>query len=89
MRARNPEQRLRAFLAICASKRTDLDGANTQPAYRSEGLKITAEFGKRKDEECVACARWYSMVVHCMGHVVLCVHANAMYSELNTLYTMQ
>lgn len=51
MRARNPEQRLRAFLAICSSKRTDIDGGNPQPAYRSEGLKITAEFVQRKNEE--------------------------------------
>ena len=53
MRARNPEQRLRAFLAISASKRNDLDGGNAQPAYRSEGLKITAEFQTRKNDEYV------------------------------------
>jgi hypothetical protein len=52
MRVRNPEARLRAFLAICGSMRTD-DSGGQQPKYRMDTFRIMAEFEKPK--VCPAC----------------------------------
>ena len=48
MRTRNPEQRLRAFLALCGSKRFDEETGAPQPAYKMDSMRIMAEFPKPK-----------------------------------------
>jgi DNA-directed RNA polymerase beta' subunit len=48
MRTRNPEQRLRAFLALCGSKRFDEETGAPQPAYRMDSMRLMAEFPKPK-----------------------------------------
>ena len=53
MRVRNPEARLRAFLAVCGSMRTD-DSGGQQPKYRMDTFRIMAEFEKPK--VCPACS---------------------------------
>lgn len=47
LRVKNPEARLRAFLAICGSMRTD-DSGGQQPKYRMDTFRIMAEFEKPK-----------------------------------------
>ena len=47
MRVKNHEARLRAFLAICGSMRTD-DSGGQQPKYRMDTYRIMAEFEKPK-----------------------------------------
>ena len=47
VRVKNPEARLRAFLAICGSMRTD-DSGGQQPKYRMDTYRIMAEFEKPK-----------------------------------------
>ncbi len=47
LRVRNPEERLRAFLAVCGSMRTD-DSGGQQPKYRMDTFRIMAEFEKPK-----------------------------------------
>ena len=47
MRVRTPEARLRAFLAICGSMRSD-DSGGQQPKYRMDNFRIMAEFEKPK-----------------------------------------
>lgn len=44
---KNHEARLRAFLAICGSMRTD-DSGGQQPKYRMDTYRIMAEFEKPK-----------------------------------------
>ena len=48
MRTRNPEQRLRAFLQLCGSKRFDEETGAPQPAYKLDSMRIMAEFPKPK-----------------------------------------
>ena len=48
MRTRNPEQRLRAFLALCGSRRFDEETGAPQPAYKMDSMRIMAEFPKPK-----------------------------------------
>ena len=47
LKIRSPEARLRAFLAVCSSMRTD-DSGGQQPKYRMENFRIMAEFEKPK-----------------------------------------
>ena len=47
LKIRNSEARLRAFLAVCGSMRTD-DSGGQQPKYRMENFRIMAEFEKPK-----------------------------------------
>ena len=47
LRVKNPEARLRAFLTICGSMRTD-DSGGQQPKYRMDTYRIMAEFEKPK-----------------------------------------
>ena len=51
MRARNPEQRLRAFLHHCQGKRECPYTNAPQPLYRLDGVKISLEFPKPKSED--------------------------------------
>ncbi len=51
MRARNPEARLRAFLALCGGKRVCEHTGGPQPQYRMDGMRIMAEFPKPKDDD--------------------------------------
>ena len=51
IRARNPEQRLRAFLHICQGKKECPYTNAPQPTYRLDGLKIMMEFPKPKGDE--------------------------------------
>ena len=51
MRARNPELRLKAFLALCGSKRVCEHTGGPQPQYRMDGMRIMAEFPKPKDDD--------------------------------------
>jgi hypothetical protein len=51
MRARNPEARLRAFLALCGAKRVCEHTGGPQPQYRMDGMRIMAEFPKPKDDD--------------------------------------
>lgn len=48
MRTRNPEQRLRAFLSLCGSKRFDEETGAPQPAYKLDSMRLMAEFPKPK-----------------------------------------
>ena len=48
MRTRNPEQRLRAFLALCGGRRFDEETGAPQPAYKMDSMRIMAEFPKPK-----------------------------------------
>lgn len=50
-RVRSGEQRLRAFLNICGSKRVDEESGGLQPAYRIDGITIRAEFPKAKGDD--------------------------------------
>ena len=54
MRARKPEQRLRAFLALCGGKRVCDFTGGPQPQYRLESMRIMAEFPKPKDDDDLA-----------------------------------
>lgn len=47
-RIREPEQRLRAFLALCGSKRFDEETGAPQPQYKLETMRIMAEFPRPK-----------------------------------------
>jgi len=47
----NREQRLRAFLNVCGSKRMDEESGGPQPAYRLDGVTIRAEFAKPKGDD--------------------------------------
>ena len=51
MSKRAPEARLRAFLALCGSKRVCEHTGGPQPAYRVDGMRIMAEFPKPKDDD--------------------------------------
>ena len=51
MSKRSPEARLRAFLALCGSKRVCEHTGGPQPAYRVDGMRIMAEFPKPKDDD--------------------------------------
>ena len=51
MRARNPEQRLRAFLHHCQGKRECPYTNAPQPIYRLDGVKISLEFPKPKSDD--------------------------------------
>ena len=51
MRARNPEQRLRAFLAGCSGKKECPYTNAPQPHYKMDGMKIMAEFPKPKNDD--------------------------------------
>jgi len=51
MRARNPEQRLRAFLHHCQGKRECPYTNAPQPVYRLDGVKISLEFPKPKSDD--------------------------------------
>jgi hypothetical protein len=49
MRTKNAEARLRAFVALCGSKRFDEETGAPQPAYKLDGpLRIMAEFPRPK-----------------------------------------
>ena len=50
-RVKSGEQRLRAFLNICGSKRVDEESGGLQPAYRVDGIIIRAEFPKPKGDD--------------------------------------
>lgn len=50
-RVKSGEQRLRAFLNICGSKRVDEESGGLQPAYRVDGITIRAEFPKPKGDD--------------------------------------
>ncbi len=50
-RVKSGEQRLRAFLNICGSKRVDEESGGLQPAYRIDGITIRAEFPKPKGDD--------------------------------------
>ena len=75
---KNPEARLRAFLAVCGSMRTD-DSGGQQPKYRMDTYRIMAEFEKPK--VCLPCcpsleheacsASFHS--VHWQDHISLCI----------------
>jgi len=47
-RVRNPQARLRAFLAACAGKKADDATGSPQPQYRVDGPKVWAEFPKAR-----------------------------------------
>ncbi|BDA48126.1 probable DNA-directed RNA polymerase II subunit RPB1 [Coccomyxa sp. Obi] len=51
IRTKNPEARLRAFVALCGSKRFDEETGAPQPAYRLEVTRIMAEFPRPKDDD--------------------------------------
>ena len=60
MRTRNPEQRLRAFLALCGGKRFDEETGAPQPAYRMDSMRIMAEFPKPKVPFCLCPVRMHA-----------------------------
>lgn len=66
LRVKNPEARLRAFLAICGSMRTD-DSGGQQPKYRMDTFRIMAEFEKPKvcPPCCISPASLHAMFTTC------------------------
>ena len=51
MRVKNPKQRLRKFTDACKTKTVCPSSGTPQPQYRLEGMKITAEFKQRGEED--------------------------------------
>ena len=51
MRIKNPKQRLRKFTDACKTKTVCPSSGTPQPQYRLEGMKITAEFKQRGEED--------------------------------------
>ena len=51
MRVKNPKQRLRKFTDACKTRTVCPSSGTPQPQYRLEGMKITAEFKQRGEED--------------------------------------
>jgi DNA-directed RNA polymerase II subunit RPB1 len=51
MRVKNPKQRLRKFTDACKTRTVCPSSGTPQPQYRLEGMKITAEFKQRGEDD--------------------------------------
>ena len=51
MRVKNPKQRLRKLTDACKTRTVCPSSGTPQPQYRLEGMKITAEFKQRGEED--------------------------------------
>lgn len=61
IRTKSPEARLRAFVALCGSKRFDEETGAPQPAYRLEVTRIMAEFPRPKVVPCTSLAAVHAL----------------------------
>jgi DNA-directed RNA polymerase II subunit RPB1 len=51
MRIKNSKQRLKKFTDVCKTKSICPSSGTPQPQYRLEGMKITAEFKQRGEDD--------------------------------------